>query len=187
MYAIGWDEGRTPLAYLEDRENSEATRELLEIPGFEEGFAKRKNKSNRKGFSNVLRYPPELSAGVAVLRGPDDLIPTVRLPFQTLVEGLNRHDPGGKLWIVDTRPNSDSRVPTEVSGLPRAGSPSLDSRGSWSATIGSLSALSAWSGPLQFDRGRKGWLSTQPLPSPNRTCGSPASRLSSWWSHLRED
>ena len=30
-------------------------------------------------FSNVLRYPPERTPGLIVLRGPDDLFPTVRI------------------------------------------------------------------------------------------------------------
>lgn len=54
-----------------------------------------------KDFSNVLRYPPDRSSGVAVLRGPDDLIPTVMLLLRTLVKGLARDDPQGKLWIVE--------------------------------------------------------------------------------------
>jgi len=30
-------------------------------------------------FSNVIRYPPERTPGLIVLRGPNDLLPTVRM------------------------------------------------------------------------------------------------------------
>jgi len=54
-----------------------------------------------KHFADVLRYPPGDNAGVAVLRGPNDLIPTVRALMATLVRALEAEDPRGRLWIVE--------------------------------------------------------------------------------------
>lgn len=52
-------------------------------------------------FSNVLRYPPERTPGLVVLRGPDDLFPTVRILVGTLVNALTNDTPSGRLWIVE--------------------------------------------------------------------------------------
>jgi predicted nuclease of predicted toxin-antitoxin system len=52
-------------------------------------------------FSNVLRYPPEPTPGLVVLRGPNDLLPTVRILIQTLIDALTREIPSGQLWIVE--------------------------------------------------------------------------------------
>jgi predicted nuclease of predicted toxin-antitoxin system len=52
-------------------------------------------------FSNVLRYPPERTPGVIVLRGPDDLFPTVKILMQTLLQALTSENPSGHLWIVE--------------------------------------------------------------------------------------
>lgn len=52
-------------------------------------------------FSNVLRYPPGQTPGVVVLRGPDDLFPTVRILIQTLLNALTNDTPSGHLWIVE--------------------------------------------------------------------------------------
>lgn len=52
-------------------------------------------------FSNVLRYPPEKTSGMIVFRGPDDLLPTVRILMQTLVEALTTQNPSAHLWIVE--------------------------------------------------------------------------------------
>ena len=52
-------------------------------------------------FSNVLRYPPEQTPGLVVLRGPDDLIPTLTILIQTLLNGLSEDTPSGHLWIVE--------------------------------------------------------------------------------------
>jgi predicted nuclease of predicted toxin-antitoxin system len=52
-------------------------------------------------FSNVLRYPPEPTPGLVVLRGPDDLFPTVRILVQTLISALAIDSPAGRLWIVE--------------------------------------------------------------------------------------
>jgi predicted nuclease of predicted toxin-antitoxin system len=53
------------------------------------------------GFSNVLRFPPERTPGLVVLRGPDDLFPTVRILVQTLANALTTGTPSGHLWIVE--------------------------------------------------------------------------------------
>lgn len=52
-------------------------------------------------FSNVLRYPPERTPGLVVLRGPNDLFSTVRFLVQTLVNALTTGTPSGRLWIVE--------------------------------------------------------------------------------------
>ena len=52
-------------------------------------------------FSNVLRYPPEPTQGLVVLRGPDDLFPTVTILILTLVNALTTATPSGHLWIVE--------------------------------------------------------------------------------------
>ena len=52
-------------------------------------------------FSNVLRFPPERTPGLIVLRGPNQLFPTTRLLVQTLIDALTAESPAGKLWIVE--------------------------------------------------------------------------------------
>jgi len=52
-------------------------------------------------FANVLRYPPEASGGIVVFRGPDDLLPTLRILTETLIGALAKAGPGGQLWIVE--------------------------------------------------------------------------------------
>lgn len=52
-------------------------------------------------FSNVLRFPPERTPGLVVLRGPDDLFPTVRILAGTLVNALINDTPSGRLWIIE--------------------------------------------------------------------------------------
>lgn len=52
-------------------------------------------------FSNVLRFPAMRTPGVVVLRGPDELFPTMRIPVQTLINSLATHTPSGRLWIVE--------------------------------------------------------------------------------------
>ena len=53
------------------------------------------------GFSNVLRFPPERTPGLVVLRGPDDLLPTIRILIHTLINALSTGTPSGRLWIVE--------------------------------------------------------------------------------------
>ena len=52
-------------------------------------------------FSNILLYPPERTKGLVVLRGPDDLFPTLRILTQTLINALANDTPSGHLWIVE--------------------------------------------------------------------------------------
>lgn len=52
-------------------------------------------------FANVLRFPPERSPGLVVLRGPDDLFPTVRLLVRTLIGALAKGEPSDHLWIIE--------------------------------------------------------------------------------------
>jgi predicted nuclease of predicted toxin-antitoxin system len=52
-------------------------------------------------FSNVLRFAPEPTSGIVVLRGPDDLFATIRILVRTLIDGLKKGTPEGKLWIIE--------------------------------------------------------------------------------------
>lgn len=52
-------------------------------------------------FSDVLRFPPEHTPGLVVLRGPNDLFHTVRILVHTLANALTRDTPSGRLWIVE--------------------------------------------------------------------------------------
>lgn len=52
-------------------------------------------------LSNILRYPPEGTPGLVVLRGPDDLFVTTRILIETLIEALNNENPLNQLWIVE--------------------------------------------------------------------------------------
>jgi predicted nuclease of predicted toxin-antitoxin system len=52
-------------------------------------------------FSNVLNFDPKYTPGIVVLRGPDGLLATTRKLIETLIEGLKREKPEGRLWIVE--------------------------------------------------------------------------------------
>ncbi|MEA3442924.1 MAG: DUF5615 family PIN-like protein [Chloroflexota bacterium] len=52
-------------------------------------------------FSNIIRFPPEGTPGVVVLRGPNQLFPTMRILVDTLIDALNKELPAGRLWIVE--------------------------------------------------------------------------------------
>jgi predicted nuclease of predicted toxin-antitoxin system len=52
-------------------------------------------------FSNVLNFDPKYTPGIVVLRGHDDLFTTTRKLLETLIEGLKREEPEGKLWVVE--------------------------------------------------------------------------------------
>jgi predicted nuclease of predicted toxin-antitoxin system len=52
-------------------------------------------------FSNIVRFPPERTPGLVVLRGPNQLFSTMRILVETLVDALNRESPAGRLWIVE--------------------------------------------------------------------------------------
>ncbi len=52
-------------------------------------------------FSNPLRYDPAQHAGVAVLRLPGRAGPDVLADgIETLIQGLDRMDLAGRIWIV---------------------------------------------------------------------------------------
>jgi predicted nuclease of predicted toxin-antitoxin system len=52
-------------------------------------------------FSNPLNFDPKYTPGIVVLRGPNDLFTTTRKLVETLIEGLKREEPEGRLWIVE--------------------------------------------------------------------------------------
>lgn len=54
-----------------------------------------------KDFSNVLRFPPEKTPGLVVLRGHNNLLSTMQALIQTLIEALAQDQPIGKLWIIE--------------------------------------------------------------------------------------
>ena len=58
-------------------------------------------------FANVLRYAPEASGGLVVFRGPDDLLPTLRILTETLIRALAKASPAGQLWIVEPASSGD--------------------------------------------------------------------------------
>ena len=52
-------------------------------------------------FTNPFRFPPGHYAGIAVLRLPDKVSdPDIFMACRTLIDGLNRADITGKLWII---------------------------------------------------------------------------------------
>ncbi|MEW6353532.1 MAG: DUF5615 family PIN-like protein [Pseudomonadota bacterium] len=54
-------------------------------------------------FGNVLRFPPEPTAGIVVLR-PDNkaTISTITALARQLVVGLKQENLSGRLWIIET-------------------------------------------------------------------------------------
>lgn len=56
-----------------------------------------------RDFSNVLRYPPEPTPGIVVLRGPNDLFPTMRILVETFARALSypQYQLRGRLWVVE--------------------------------------------------------------------------------------
>ena len=54
-------------------------------------------------FSNVLRYPPDESPGLVVLRAANKHFVTGRILVETLVNALRAEMPTGRLWIVEPR------------------------------------------------------------------------------------
>lgn len=52
-------------------------------------------------FSNVLRFPPDRSAGIIVLRARNGLFGTVRELVDTMLKGLTKDSPAGRLWVVE--------------------------------------------------------------------------------------
>lgn len=53
-------------------------------------------------FSNVLRFPPERYAGIAVLRVPHPIeLDTIRERLRILLRASLNEDLSGRLWIVE--------------------------------------------------------------------------------------
>ncbi len=53
-------------------------------------------------FSNVLRFPPELYTGIAVLRVPSPLaLSSIHQRVRVLLEGAKDEELAGRLWIVE--------------------------------------------------------------------------------------
>jgi len=52
-------------------------------------------------FGNVLRFPPEPTAGIVVLRPDKALINTIETLARQLLAGLMQENVAGRLWIVE--------------------------------------------------------------------------------------
>jgi len=52
-------------------------------------------------FSNIIRFPPEGTPGLVVLRGPNQLFSTMRVLVETLIDALTRELPDDRLWVVE--------------------------------------------------------------------------------------
>ncbi len=53
-------------------------------------------------FSNVLRFPPERYAGIAVLRVPHPIqLDTIRKRVRVLLKGSEDKELSGQLWIIE--------------------------------------------------------------------------------------
>ena len=53
-------------------------------------------------FSNVLRFPPERYAGIAVLRVPHPIrLDAIQDRVRVLLKALKGEDLSGRLWIVE--------------------------------------------------------------------------------------
>jgi predicted nuclease of predicted toxin-antitoxin system len=52
-------------------------------------------------FSNLLRFPPEGTPGLVVLRGQNQLFSTMQGLVETLIDALVKESPLNKLWTVE--------------------------------------------------------------------------------------
>jgi len=52
-------------------------------------------------FSNIIRFPPEGTPGLVVLRGPNQLFSTMQVLVETLIAALTRELPDDRLWVVE--------------------------------------------------------------------------------------
>lgn len=52
-------------------------------------------------FSNLLRFPPEGTSGLVVLRGQNQLFSTMQGLVETLIDALVKESPLNKLWTVE--------------------------------------------------------------------------------------
>lgn len=52
-------------------------------------------------FSNPLRFPPEVTEGIIVLRAPRPVLPVVRAMVESILPLLKTQPLKGKLWIVE--------------------------------------------------------------------------------------
>jgi len=54
-----------------------------------------------RDFANILRHPPEATAGVVVVRLHAQTLPTIRHVAARLSDLLSRESARGRLWVVD--------------------------------------------------------------------------------------
>ena len=54
-----------------------------------------------RDFTNILRHPPEATAGIIVIRLQQQTLPLIRRAAHTLGELLSRESARGRLWVLD--------------------------------------------------------------------------------------
>ncbi len=54
-----------------------------------------------RDFTNILRHPPEATAGIVVIRLPQQTLPLMRQAANTLGDLLSRESARGRLWVLD--------------------------------------------------------------------------------------
>jgi len=54
-----------------------------------------------RDFTNILRHPPEATAGIIVIRLPQQTLPLMRQAAHTIGDLLSRESPRGRLWVLD--------------------------------------------------------------------------------------
>ena len=54
-----------------------------------------------RDFSNILRHPPEATAGIVVIRLHTQTLPLIRQAATRLCELLARESIRGRLWVLD--------------------------------------------------------------------------------------
>ncbi|MEK6631646.1 MAG: DUF5615 family PIN-like protein [Acidobacteriota bacterium] len=54
-----------------------------------------------RDFTNILRHPPEPTAGIVVIRLRDQTLPLIRQVAATLRDVLSQESVRGRLWVLD--------------------------------------------------------------------------------------
>jgi predicted nuclease of predicted toxin-antitoxin system len=54
-----------------------------------------------RGFTNILRHPPNDTAGIVVIRLHEQTLLLIRQAATKLADLLSRESPRGRLWVLD--------------------------------------------------------------------------------------
>jgi predicted nuclease of predicted toxin-antitoxin system len=54
-----------------------------------------------RDFTNILRHPPEATAGIVVIRLREQTLPLIRRVAATLCDVLSQESARGQLWVLD--------------------------------------------------------------------------------------